>query len=658
MGQHVKLLRRSWFDTAQFSVVVAAGGVTVVATVAVLLGASWPWAAAAGLVVAGASAVLRQVVGPIRDRRRGRDEAERRVLDVLQGRPVPIETADQWVFMSDDAGRYRDGTEGRAPYVERDIDKVLRPVIGALARSGGLVVVQGDPKSGKSRTLWAALVDQAGSRVVYGLRAPHTGEHTISPVTTFVKEGVAVDGARSIIWIDDAHEHFGRGLTDEVLVKDLLGRWPDVIVAMTVHTHRLRIVEKEPGSPVLEDPNLIKHLSDVSDPYRLEVGWKDTELARARLAYPGLENEIANPEDFKTLARSFAGVPYLQQRYRREGGEGNWFTNPRGIAVAKAAIDWRRAGMPAGLNDEQLLELATIELDEVNEQVNQHERFADVESFRAALDWANGEEDTKAGRYRWKGVALVRPVAGTDPILWQDFDAVTATIDDPLSERCWDFVAQHLTADTGTAVGVRALYAGMPSIAEAAFRTSAENDMVAMSALGFLLATRGGDENEAEAKRLWQQAAKHGFANAMFNLGNLLQARGGDENVAEAERWYREAAKRFHTSAMSNLGTMLWNRGGDKNRSEGTEWIRRAAGLGSAPAMANLGLLLANQGGDENLAHAEDLLRLSADLGYAPAMSDLRRLLRARGGDKYVAEADGQASPSRSDVDGGVSGNA
>jgi hypothetical protein len=61
MDQRVKL-RRSWLDGAQLWVVVAGGGMAVVATVAKLLGANWPWAATAGVVVGGAAVLLGQVV--------------------------------------------------------------------------------------------------------------------------------------------------------------------------------------------------------------------------------------------------------------------------------------------------------------------------------------------------------------------------------------------------------------------------------------------------------------------------------------------------------------------------------------------------------------------------------------------------------------------
>jgi hypothetical protein len=71
------------------------------------------------------------------------------------------------------------------------------------------------------------------------------------PITTFLDNVDTIDSGRSIIWIDDAHEHFGYVLDDDtVLTRDLLGRFPGVIVAMTVHTTALRKTsEPKPLNP-------------------------------------------------------------------------------------------------------------------------------------------------------------------------------------------------------------------------------------------------------------------------------------------------------------------------------------------------------------------------------------------------------------------------
>jgi hypothetical protein len=284
-----------------------------------------------------------------------------------------------------------------------------------MAETGGLVVVRGDPKSGKSRTLWEALASKAGSRLVYGLQTPVGKGHTLTPVRTFVADTHMLDGARSIIWIDDAHDHFGYGLTAGVLTRDLLARHPGVIVAMTVHTHRLRTPERAEGSaPVVEDPGLIRRLRDASEPYQLDVRWKDNELDLARAAYPGLEDTIDEPGDFATLARWFAGVNHLRKRYKT-----NRFDNPRGVAVAKAVIDWRRAGMPADITTDQLRHLARLERGSRparDDEDTHHEVLTEVgKSAPPCCELARHRLTVTSRRSRSIGRKAERPARHIDP---------------------------------------------------------------------------------------------------------------------------------------------------------------------------------------------------------------------------------------------------
>jgi TPR repeat protein len=640
--------QRITLQTVEIYVGVAGGLLLAANAVAKLLGATWPWAITGAAVLAVLTGVFGTVINPflhhratLADAERARAEAADRVSDVLYGAPGPISQADPYemgVFKSDAAEQASKGE--RPPYVERTIDKVLRPAITSMAKTGGLVVVRGDPKSGKSRTLWEALADQAGSRLVYGLR-PSAGK--LTPVETFVADTEEIDGQRSIIWIDDAHEHFGDGgLTNGILTRDLLGRHPGVIVAITVHTHRLRTPERAEGTgPAVEDLALIDRLRAASDPHELAVRWSDDELAQARVAYPGLEATVPDQDDFATLARWFAGVNYLRKRYRE-----NRFVNCRGVAVAKAVIDWRRAGMPAGITTDQLEELARIVLPDVDDAGV--ERFDDDgQAFQDALAWATGKADLDAGRLRWKGVALVRPIKDTDPSRWRDFDAVTTWAptanggpDGPVSEASWSFILNHLTAHTGSAVGAAAYDADKKSIAESAFRRTIELAMnegkwghaaTAMTNLGVLHYQRGGDTNIDEAERLYLQAAELDNADAMTNLGSLYRLRGGDTNLAEAERLYRQAAQLGHVGAMNDLGSLLRLRGGDANVDEAERLYLQAAQLGDANAMTNLGSLYRLRGGDTNLAEAERLYGQAVELGNANAMTNLGSLLYEHG---------------------------
>jgi hypothetical protein len=70
------------------------------------------------------------------------------------------------------------------------------------------------------------------------------------------------------------------------------------------------------------------------------------EVDRARKPYPAL----AEDPDLGRLPKLFAAVNLLTDRYQHHRAD-----EPSGVAVAKAAIDWQRAGMPPGSIDEPTL---------------------------------------------------------------------------------------------------------------------------------------------------------------------------------------------------------------------------------------------------------------------------------------------------------------
>jgi TPR repeat protein len=618
------------------------------ALIAALAGLRLEWAgviAVASAVLVGTrvlDGVIAQVVDPVRgwydDRNARRDQA----LAVLhESTPAVLAQVDAYkigVFASMAAEEYRDPTEPRPPYVRRIIDDRLHGAIeGLAAADGGVVVVKGHPKAGKSRTLWEALaaVEATRTRTLYALRPPDgRNTQTTRPLETFVAANLKLDGHQAVVWIDDAHEHFEYGLTVELLHK-LAARYPGLIVAMTVHTHSLDPPPRRESQLSAVDANLLRHLDERAKGHDLTVELDETERAAARQQYPGLEERIEDPSDFRRLPGWFAGVSYLRRRYRNHRHD-----NPGGVAVAKAAIDWRRAGMPVGMCPGQLRELAEIELDELGHG----QTFTDT-SYQSALEWAKGEDPDSDPKF--KGIALLRPVLGSRGALWRDFDAITAWAptddgpDGPLTDSCWMFVLKQLTEDTGTSVGVQAYRSDKTSIAETAFRMSADGgDPDAMMRLGVLIAWKGGDEKRAEAEQWLRRASELDYTVAMRGLGILLEDQGGDENRAEAEQWYRRAIELGDTSAMHHLGVLLDQQGGDENRAEAKDWYRRAAELNNISAMHHLGVLLDQQGGDENRAEAEQWFRRAAELNNISAMHHLGVQLMLRGGDEKRTEAE------------------
>jgi hypothetical protein len=458
-----------------------------------------PWVAGAGIVgiAAGAAAgtrvadkILTDVVDPVRAAVAARAAVDERLALVIHGGAglSPLRDVDPYsigVWRSAAAEEQRDKAVTRPPYVPRSIDGALADRLATIGPEGGVVVVSGHPKAGKSRTLFEALARSpvTQDRTLYALRTPNTtaGAATTRPFDALIDTRTDIDGPTSVLWMDDAHEHFSYGLTLARLTK-LRERHERLIVAMTIHTERLqpppRRAEADELSPV--DLALLDHLAQLA--HDLATTLSAQEQGVARDAYPGLLDHIESPVDFERLPSWFAGVDYLRDRYHRAGP-----VHYGGKAVARAAINWRRAGKPAGINDTQLRQLADIALDELDPGA----AYTD-DTYAAALDWARGVD--KASDPGWHGIALVRPVPGSNQSLWRDFDAVTAWVTDgprpdpPLSHRTWTAVLDHVTPDTAFPVGIAAYRRAAPGDAGRQGPLSADRDTPAPGARDRLLA--------------------------------------------------------------------------------------------------------------------------------------------------------------------------
>ena len=100
---------------------------------------------------------------------------------------------------------------GLAEYVTRDIDAALD---AAFASSGtrSLIVVAGHPKTGKTRTLYEAARRLDSPRRVFALRAPDKDDYRPAERLAELSDQLG-EPASLLVWIDDVHEHFDRGLT-------------------------------------------------------------------------------------------------------------------------------------------------------------------------------------------------------------------------------------------------------------------------------------------------------------------------------------------------------------------------------------------------------------------------------------------------------------
>jgi hypothetical protein len=268
----------------------------LVLTVGPKLGVTGPALIAAGVVVAAGaaiSAISGQVKG-ITDRQ----QQQQRLLEQISRVPIqPIAEIDPfaigvfWSILADQTQLHKPAADanGRVapPYVPRDVDEPLRASLeeASLARSGRLVVLRGDPKSGKSRSLWQAVRGLPG-RNLLAIEKPDSsadkGDALFAPLATLAELDRPVSrsqGRDLVIWIDDAHEHLYHGLTRDVL-RRLAAIYPASVIALTIHSDKLDELQAF-------DKDLYDMLARPFDRLRLRPELTSSELTCAgRLSQP------------------------------------------------------------------------------------------------------------------------------------------------------------------------------------------------------------------------------------------------------------------------------------------------------------------------------------------------------------------------------------
>jgi hypothetical protein len=345
------------------------------------------------------------------------------------------------------------------PYVARGIDEGLRRALTepALEQTCRLVVLRGDPKSGKSRTLWEA-IHALPSRKLLAVTQPDqasdSSEPAFAPLATLASLDRPVSGSKGrdlVIWVDDAHTHLRRGLTRENL-RQLRERYPAVIIALTIHGGDLDALQTR-------DRPLYDLLGRPFDDLILTPTLSPVELTNAKAAYPGL----ARQEHLVRLPELFAAVNLLTDRYRHHRTD-----QPAGVAVAKAAIDWQRAGMPPGSIDKPTLRALTkLTLEEITPN-----RVLDDEMFERGLAWSTNEVAAYAA------LVLRDPVGESEVERFRAFDGVVSWAggnEPSIRPAIWDFVLARASDLDRLGVGFAASEATEWGKATEAFQRSASS---------------------------------------------------------------------------------------------------------------------------------------------------------------------------------------
>jgi localization factor PodJL len=129
---------------------------------------------------------------------------------------------------------------------------------------------------------------------------------------------------------------------------------------------------------------------------------------------------------------------------------------------------------------------------------------------------------------------------------------------------------------------------------------------------------RGVPQNNAEAIRWLDRAAKQGFAPAQFRLGGLYEkGTGVKKDLSVARDYYRAAAEQGHGKAMHNLAVLYAEGvGGAADYRTAAHWFLKAANHGVADSQYNLGILYARGiGVEQSLTESYKWFLLAANQG-------------------------------------------
>ncbi|MEU8668805.1 tetratricopeptide repeat protein [Streptomyces anulatus] len=527
-------------------------------------------------------------------------------------------------------------------YVVRDCAPALDAQVLSAAREGGLVLVTGEPLSGKTRTLWAALFTNlpGTTRIIHP--APGTDLRGLTAVLR------ARGDAECVLWLDDLDGHLGEhGLTAALLVELARLRVP-VLATMSdeaYDAHRF-------GSPAHT-----RLLSGV-EPVELGAEWSPAEVERLAAAAPHdlrLSGAYAHRARHSTPAYLAVG-PELLGEWRRARRAN---AHPLGHRLVLAAIDLARCGV-----------------EEVRADVLRRASglYGDVappssDEFDQALEWASGIRHGTTGMLvpgakgrTWRAYGSLIEDArdglpGVGPVPWKLWPLAVGAVWREDDLEAMDAVLERARAALGSeADDLEALLTlgrieekyGDVELAETWFRRASDaGSSEAAGRLGNLLFDR---EDMAAAIPYLEKAAESGNVDAQRLLGIALSLRSeywlrtaaeGDDAVAawwlgdlvrgdgdhqSAMRWYQKAAEGGRTrDVASRIASLYYSW---KEYEESERWYRIALSKGDDQAVNDLGLALEQLG---DMEEAGLMFQRSAEQGDATGASNFGLLLEEQG---------------------------
>ncbi|TGB14145.1 hypothetical protein [Streptomyces sp. MZ04] len=256
--------------------------------------------------------------------------------------------------------RQFDDEPGEHPYVPRDCDEELEGMVVQAVRLGGLVVVTGEPLSGKTTAAWAALHQTLSEDTRVYAPLPGTDLRDIpSQLRSHDPAGVYV------VWLDDLDGHLGEhGLTAGLLAR-LAAEKVLVLATMSDEAYETHRFGRGPASRLLSGAGSVQ----------LSCRWSEAELARLAESDDPRLVDAARWRGERGVTEFLAVGPELWEEWRRSARR-----NPLGYSLVRAAIDVARCGLEGDV-PMSLLRSVCIEYNFDTGDVGD-------EAYESAMSWA------------------------------------------------------------------------------------------------------------------------------------------------------------------------------------------------------------------------------------------------------------------------------
>ncbi|MEQ4195811.1 hypothetical protein [Streptomyces sp. YIM 103828] len=450
------------------------------------------------------------------------------------------------------------------PYVPRDVDVRVRPLIARLRRTGGFLVLTGDSTAGKSRCAFEAMRAELIGRRVWA--PPRTAD--LRPLASL--DLPSAEGW--VLWLDDVEDYVRDEGLEPALLSGLVDR--GVVVLATLRDdqadrfQRRNLSRVSHEAPYASLANLGARVLNMAEQTHLDRMWSRAELSRAReVDDPGLEEALRHRGDYGIAEYLGAGPALLDEMHRacRAGG------NPRGHAYVRAAVGLHRAG---------LLEIPFAAIEELHLTYLKRIPGSRPEPAVEAFTWAT--------RVHYGATGMINPL-GIDSVAWKPFDYLVEHFsqdEQPVHRDTWDIVRRYVRHDIHLyLVGVLAAAFGEDDVAESIWCPLADSGNA--DALFRLALLRSRQGNPAESEALLHRAADLGHEDAPYGLGLLLRDQG-----RQCEVQWRRAAADGNAEATYHLSELMHDQG---RNAESEMWLRVALEHGHGEALYTLGVLLAQR---------------------------------------------------------------